>query len=183
MSTMPPGDPDDRPDDVRRPGVGDNMPDMARLPDPGERRVRLPARSLIVAMLVCWFADTRSDRRGSASSSGRDRGHPPASRRDPRVRRSRDSVAASRRRPRASRVADPRSGSRAAPLELRRGVGPRRVVPSEAGAAEPADSGRRVALQPVEREVVELVAPMYERTSSTVRRAAISSSSSAKSIP
>jgi hypothetical protein len=62
MSTMPPGD--QSPPPASAPSTwSDNMPDMARLPIPGNAELVVYLLALIVAMLVCWIADTL----GSAS--------------------------------------------------------------------------------------------------------------------
>ena len=61
MSTMPPAD--EPPPSANRPAAWDNMPDMARLPIPGNAEFAVYLIALIVAMLVCWIADTL----GSAS--------------------------------------------------------------------------------------------------------------------
>ena len=60
MSTMPPGN--ESPPPAKAP-AWDNMPDMARLPIPGNAELLVYLMALIVAMLVCWIADTL----GSAS--------------------------------------------------------------------------------------------------------------------
>ena len=63
MSTMPPGSqpPAAGPSSTASPWS--NMPDMARLPIPGNAEFAVYLIALIVAMLVCWVADTL----GSAS--------------------------------------------------------------------------------------------------------------------
>ena len=61
MSTMPPAN--ESPPPANRPVAWDNMPDMARLPIPGTAEFAVYLIALIVAMLVCWIADTL----GSAS--------------------------------------------------------------------------------------------------------------------
>jgi hypothetical protein len=62
MPTMPPGDQSPPPASASPPW-SDNMPDMARLPIPGNAEFAVYLLALIVAMLVCWIADTL----GSAS--------------------------------------------------------------------------------------------------------------------
>jgi hypothetical protein len=62
MSTMPPGN-ESPPPASGQPAWSDNMPDMARLPIPGNAELAVYLIALIVAMLVCWIADTL----GSAS--------------------------------------------------------------------------------------------------------------------
>ena len=62
MSTMPPGN-ESPPPASATPAWSDNMPDMARLPIPGNAEFAVYLLALIVAMLVCWIADTL----GSAS--------------------------------------------------------------------------------------------------------------------
>ena len=62
MSTMPPGN-ESPPPRIGHPAWSDNMPDMARLPIPGNAEFAVYLIALIVAMLVCWIADTL----GSAS--------------------------------------------------------------------------------------------------------------------
>lgn len=59
MSTMPP---DQTPPPATSPPWG-NVPDMARLPIPGNAEFAVYLLALIVALLVCWVADTL----GSAS--------------------------------------------------------------------------------------------------------------------
>ena len=61
MSTMPPAN--ESPPPAKAPAAWDNMPDMARLPIPGNAEFAVYLIALIVAMLVCWIADTL----GSAS--------------------------------------------------------------------------------------------------------------------
>ena len=61
MSTMPPGNESPRP--ASGTPAWSNMPDMARLPVPGNAEFAVYLIALIVAMFVCWFADTL----GSAS--------------------------------------------------------------------------------------------------------------------
>lgn len=65
MSTMPPGG--DQPSTPPPSGPSatvasgpawGNMPDMARLPIPGNAEFAVYLGALIVAMLVCWIADT-----------------------------------------------------------------------------------------------------------------------------
>ena len=60
MSTMPPAN--ESPPPAKGP-AWDNMPDVARLPIPGNAEFAVYLLALIVAMLVCWTADTL----GSAS--------------------------------------------------------------------------------------------------------------------
>lgn len=61
MSTMPPGN---QPSPPPAAGQGStappwsNLPDMARLPIPGNAEFAVYLIALIVAMLVCWIADT-----------------------------------------------------------------------------------------------------------------------------
>ena len=63
MSTMPPGSqpPPQSPGPTASPWS--NMPEMARLPIPGNAEFAVYVIAVIVAMLVCWIADTL----GSAS--------------------------------------------------------------------------------------------------------------------
>ena len=61
MSTMPPGN--ESPPPAAGPPAWSNMPDMARLPVPGNAEFAVYLLALIVAMFVCWIADTL----GSAS--------------------------------------------------------------------------------------------------------------------
>ncbi len=56
MSTMPPGN--QSPPPPASPAWSSNMPDMARLPIPGNAEFAVYLIALIVAMLVCWIADT-----------------------------------------------------------------------------------------------------------------------------
>jgi len=63
MSTMPPGNESPPPSSGSPAWSGTNMPDMARLPIPGNAEFAVYLIALIVAMFVCWFADTL----GSAS--------------------------------------------------------------------------------------------------------------------
>ncbi len=57
MSTMPPGN-QSPPPAASTPAWSNNMPDMARLPIPGNAEFAVYLIALIVAMLVCWIADT-----------------------------------------------------------------------------------------------------------------------------
>ena len=57
MSTMPPGN-ESPPPATGPPAWGNNMPDMARLPIPGNAEFAVYLIALVVAMLVCWIADT-----------------------------------------------------------------------------------------------------------------------------
>jgi hypothetical protein len=57
MSTMPPGN-QSPPPAASTPAWSSNMPDMARLPIPGNAEFAVYLIAVIVAMLVCWFADT-----------------------------------------------------------------------------------------------------------------------------
>jgi hypothetical protein len=56
MSTTPPGN--QPPPPAAGPPAWSNMPDMARLPIPGNAEFAVYLIALIVAMLVCWIADT-----------------------------------------------------------------------------------------------------------------------------
>ena len=57
MSTVPPGN-QSPPPASGTPAWSSNMPDMARLPIPGNAEFAVYLIALIVAMLVCWIADT-----------------------------------------------------------------------------------------------------------------------------
>lgn len=57
MSTMPPGN-ESPPPAASTPAWSTNMPDMARLPIPGNAEFAVYLIAVIVAMLVCWVADT-----------------------------------------------------------------------------------------------------------------------------
>ena len=56
MSTMPPGN--QPPPPAASPPAWSNMPDMARLPIPGNAEFAVYLVAVIVALLVCWLADT-----------------------------------------------------------------------------------------------------------------------------
>ena len=56
MSTTPPGS--QSPPPAASSPAWSNMPEMARLPIPGNAEFLVYLIALIVAMLVCWIADT-----------------------------------------------------------------------------------------------------------------------------
>ena len=58
MSTMPPGSQPPPPPPGPAASAWSNMPEMARLPIPGNAEFLVYLIAVIIAMLVCWIADT-----------------------------------------------------------------------------------------------------------------------------